>query len=256
MIDDPARKPISDETLMRFADGELPPDAQDFVAAEIARDPGLAQRLEAFRFTREELRDAYASTLATPQALIERLRAIGLPPPPSATKPRLVAISLLRRPGLRREVMALAAAVALLLAGAAGWLLRDSLRPDYAWLDASPALQRALDATPSHKTAQLKDSLSVKMISTFASKEKRWCREFKVLDGDRDRASAVACRSDGVWEVKMKQDLAEAPAQDPAATTPAGPDQRGPVSDYVNRNFDADVSAKDELSLIEGHWSR
>jgi anti-sigma factor RsiW len=128
---------------MRFVDGDLPPDEQSSMAAEIARDPDLAKRLEAFRFTREELVDAYAPTLQVPRELMERFLgpAAGSAPRHNRAKPSPTAISVLKRMNLSRQVMAMAAGAALLLAGASGWLLRDSLRPDYAGLVAPPSLQ-------------------------------------------------------------------------------------------------------------------
>ena len=258
MTDDFAHRPISDETLMRFADGELPPHERELVSAELARDPALARRLEAFRFTREDVRDAYSSTLTVPGVLSKRLDVIGLSSARNASAPRVLELSRLRAPVPSRRILALAAAIALLLA-AAGWLLRDSLHPDYAWLDGSPALQRALDATLSHETAPIGKSISIEVVSTFASNEKSWCREFKIIDGVHHRASAVACRNDlGNWEVN---------ATGTVTASEEVPDRRGTygiagatrpkaVADYVDNNLNADVSAGDELSLIEHHWSR
>ena len=81
-------------------------------------------------------------------------------------------------PNLRLDVMAIAAALALLLAGAAGWILHDSVRSDYAGLVAPPSLQRALEETPSEVSARLSGDLSIRPTLPFASLQKRWCREY------------------------------------------------------------------------------
>jgi len=104
---------------MRFVDGDLPPDEQSSMAAEIARDPDLAKRLEAFRFTREELVDAYAPTLKVPRELMERFLGpdAASAPPHNRAKLSPAAISVLKRMNLSRQVVAMAAGAALLLAG-------------------------------------------------------------------------------------------------------------------------------------------
>jgi anti-sigma factor RsiW len=76
---DHSRKSISDETLMRFVDGDLPPDERAVIAGEVARNPDLAQRLEAFRFTKEELAGAFAPALEAPPELIEKIMRGGAP---------------------------------------------------------------------------------------------------------------------------------------------------------------------------------
>jgi hypothetical protein len=264
MTHGPTPESISDETLMRFVDGDLSPDEQSLVAAEIARNPDLTKRVDAFRFTREELPGAYVSTLRVPPQLMERfLCAAG--PAPNDTKPRLTARSVLERLNLRRQVMALAACAALLLAGASGWLLRDSLRPDYAGLVAPPSLQRALDETPSHESAKLAADLSIRLTSTFGSLQRRWCREYNMLYANRVQASALACRgADGIWRVEILEDLSDPsqPSTDPNAIRPAGEDreQHGrkteSVAEYRDRIMAADVSLQDEAKLITEHWKR
>ena len=258
MIDNAARRPISDETLMRFADGDLPPDAQESVAAEIGRNPDLAKRLEAFKFTREELAHAFASTLEVPPSLIGKVHAIHLTTQASGMRSRsLVAKSPLGRRSLRHEILAMAAAVAFLLAGAAGWLLRDGLHPNYAGLDTPLTLQHALEQTPSHEIARLADGRSIEVTSTFASLQKRWCREYKLLDAGRVRSLALACRADdGIWREEAAEAVPAASQRSQRAYVPAGSDQAGSLAAYRNRIFDRDVSAEVELRLIKGHWSR
>src|SRR5258705_7590639 len=127
--------------------------------------------------------------------------------------------------------MVSAAAVALLLAGAAGWTLHDSVRPDYAGLVAPPSLQRALEETPSEVSAKLPGDLSIKPSSTFASLQKRWCREYTVIYANRMGAPALACRGDdGFWRVgKQEKPPTAPPPKNPERYHPAGEDPPAPA---------------------------
>jgi hypothetical protein len=261
MIDDLPMNQISDELLMRFVDGDLSPDEQSMLAAELARNPALAARLEAFRFTREELAGAFAAALRISEPLIQKLPAaevlLALPSP----KPRDVARSLVERPSLRREIMALAAAL-LLLAGAAAWLLRDSLDRESAGVLAPPTLNQALEETPSGVPAKLAGDLSIKVISTFTSRQNGFCREYLILYASGADASALACRgSDGGWRV-LAEDNATGPSQPDSSNSyePAGAkarqNRRGPVADYRDSIMGADLTAEEEQEVIKRHWQR
>ena len=263
---DHSRESISDETLMRFVDGDLPPDERSVIAGEVARNPDLAQRLEAFRFTKEELAGAFAPALEAPTELIENILR-GAAPASRISRwnlPSLAATTGAKRPNLRRDVMGIAAAVALLLAGGAGWMLRDSVRADYAGLVAPPSLQRVLDETPSEVSAKLPGDLSIKPSSTFASLQKRWCREYTVIYANRMGAPALACRGDdGFWRVETQEDPPSAPvSKNPKAYTPAGEDPQPPggqgdsVAEHRDRIMGADLSLENEEKLIKERWKR
>jgi hypothetical protein len=133
------------------------------------------------------------------------------------------------------------------------------LRPDYAGLNAPLTLQRALEQTPSHEIAKLADGSSIEVTSTFASLQKRWCREYKVIDAGRVRSLALACRAeDGIWRVGIEEGMPAGSqlSQNPKAYVPAGSDGTGPLAEYRDRIMAMDVSAEVELTLIKGHWSR
>src|SRR5205085_1275777 len=109
------------------------------IAGEVARNADLAQRLEAFRFTKEELAGAFAPALEAPPELIGKiLRGAALASRVSQWN-LLAATASAKRRNLRRDVMGIAATVALLLAGAVGWILHDSVHSDYAGLVAPPS---------------------------------------------------------------------------------------------------------------------
>jgi hypothetical protein len=160
--------------------------------------------------------------------------------------------------------MAIAAAVALLLAGAAGWMLHDSVRPDYAGLVAPPSLQRALQETPSEVSARLPGDLSIRPSYTFASLQKRWCREYTVIHANGVGAQALACRGDdGIWRVETQEDPPSTPvSKNPNAYIPAGEDpqplgsQGESVAEHRDRIFGVDLSLEDEAKLIKERWKR
>ena len=245
-------QPISDETLMRFADGDLPPVERAIVAAAIADDPELAERLEPFRFTREKLAGAYEATLEIPEQLIN-----ALPPAngPTLSRPMLLVL-FFRRSNIRRGLVGIAL-LTLLTSAIGGWLLRDGLRPHQA--GANAAMQRALDGTPSNSTTQLEDSTSIKLTSTFASIQKRWCREYVMLFSNSTQAAGLACRAaNGIWKVEIQQEPVS-PSRSSDETgkyEPAGQSDRQPVADYRNRIFQTDASQQDEELLIAERWNR
>jgi hypothetical protein len=124
-------------------------------------------------------------------------------------------------------------------------------------LDAPLTLQHALEQTPSHEIARLADGRSIEVTSTFASLQKRWCREYKLLDAGRVRSLALACRADdGIWREETSETVPAASQRSQKAYVPAGSDHAGSLSAYRDRIFDRDVSAEVELRLIKGHWSR
>jgi anti-sigma factor RsiW len=113
--------PVFEATLMRFVDGDLPPREHAFVARLIAAHPDASRSVLAYRFTKtnDELRGAYDVAMNVPAELINRCLA-------AADRPSLRS----RRPGWRPTLLALAASLALLLAGAAGWILREATQSD------------------------------------------------------------------------------------------------------------------------------
>jgi anti-sigma factor RsiW len=98
-----------DEILVGYVDGELDPETAGRIEAEMVRDPELRRRVEIFRATSKLIKDAFQSMgdEPVPLALLAKVRGAG---PGSAA----------RRARLRRGVLALAASIAVLVAGAAG----------------------------------------------------------------------------------------------------------------------------------------
>ena len=62
----PDEGPVSEATLMRFIDGDLPLREHAFVAGLIAAHPEETRSVRAYRFTRHQLPAAFEAALHVP----------------------------------------------------------------------------------------------------------------------------------------------------------------------------------------------
>lgn len=196
-----------DETLMRWSDGELSPDAAARLEAAARTDPALATRMEAMTRSRRALAAAFPIAVDPRDAdLARRIAAAG------ASVPRAQALAGL---GARfRELLAPRHAVpwaAFATAAFVGGLLlgpiadRDAgltLRPDRTVADAG--LQRVLDRRLASDGA---DAQGLSVGLTFQDVDGRWCRTFQ---SERDGWGGLACRAGEAWTVTALAALAPA----------------------------------------------
>jgi len=241
---------LSEATLMRYVDGDLPQCQHAFVAGLVAAHPDAARSVLAYRFTREELPGAYDVAMNVPAGLINRCL-------PAPDRPRLRS----RLPGPRLTALPLAASLALLLAGAAGWLLRQATHPDVASFlgIAPPGLQRVLETTLVGNSARISDALSAKLVATFPSRDRHWCRQYVLSAGQLEQARGVACRSGNGWHLVVQAASRQAPAPGGVHgySVPAGADD--PIATYANEIMggNSTLSPEDEEQLIRNeHWNR
>ncbi|MEQ7154383.1 hypothetical protein [Brevundimonas aurifodinae] len=187
-----------DETLMRWSDGELSPDAAARLEAAARADPVLAARMKAMSHSRQALAEAFPIAFDPRDAdLARRIAAAGS----GAPKPHALA-SLRARIGellAPRHAVPWAAFAAAAFVG--GLLLgplanRDgglTLRPDRTV--AGAGLQGVLDQRLASEGAD-EQGLSVGL--TFQDVDGRWCRTFQ---SERDGWGGLACHADGTWTV-------------------------------------------------------
>jgi hypothetical protein len=253
----PDEGPLSEATLMRFVDGDLSPREHAFVAELIAAHPEATSSVGAYRFTKEELPGAYQAALQVPAELINRWL------------PEAAATGRVKRHGLRPVIpsrrameMAMAASIALLLAGAAGWLLREAVHSDLASLlgVAPPSLQRALNETLTGELAQLGGAVALRPMSTFPSLERHWCRQYVLSDGGKVGTTGLACRLDASWRIVAQSTSKRASpllARDNPAGVPAGAEDDA-VASYRDQIIGGTVLTKeDEERLIRNErWTR
>jgi len=230
---------------MRFVDGDLPPREHAFVAELIAAHPDATRSVLAYRFAKGELWGAYDVAMDVPAELINRC----LP----AERPRLRS----RLPGWRPTALALAASLALLLAGAASWQLLEATHSDVAGLVgiAPPGLQRVLETALAGNVARLSGAWSAKLVATFPSRERRWCRQYALSEGQRERARGIACRRGDGWHIVVQAASRQAPTPDDRHGFPA---EGNPVAAYASEIMGGNVlGPEDEEQLIRNeHWKR
>lgn len=194
-------KDFPDETLMRFADGELPAQEAAVVEAAINADDALAERVAMFLETRMAAQQAFAP--------------LADEPPPEALRQSvqvMVDASRAKRRASNRWLPANdwlpAAAAAALVAGVLGvgagyWLGAPQQGGALALTTIEDsALTKALAATPSGSEANLPTG-RFRAIATLRDAGQTLCREFEI-----DRASgatevAVACRESAGWTVRF-----------------------------------------------------
>lgn len=222
-----------DETLMAFADGELDAVTAERLERDLTRDPDLAARVAIFAETRQLARDAFPPSLDEPvpvslMASVEAaiVRAEGKEHPQTTSeqarvipfRPRLQpvappAANQNRRPP-PRLAMPVAASIAILAAGAIGYLAGAGLtgpRSESVALIEAPGLQEALSETASGGEVQLADSGTFRPVSSFRDPNERLCREFELM-GAGGGYIGVACRGEDSWNLAFA--LSQPGAQD------------------------------------------
>ncbi|WP_439542044.1 hypothetical protein [Hyphomicrobium sp.] len=214
---------ISDEDLMQFADGELPPAAAEPIAALLAHDAELRRRLDVFLVTRLPVAAVFDDVLAEP--VPDRLiAAIMRSAPASRAAPNVPRqtgwIDRLRTlldgavaalaPAQFSPAFAAGLAAAVLSAGTVGWLAGRASAPapmiaaSETGLVASGALAHALEATPGGKT-YTGDRATIVPVLSFATEADGVCREYRIMrtDAGPDYAG-LACRTpEGAWRVAL-----------------------------------------------------
>lgn len=196
---------ITDEMLMAYVDGELPPEDAALVV-RAAAEPDIARRIETFRRSRAATHDAFAAWLAEP-------------PPP-----QLVAAVLPARRPAWRAAMPLAACLVLAIGLGSYWLGRQTAPETLAATAGSPAFAAALGTQPSG-TAIAVGGARLTITGTYPVAD-GLCRSF-ALAGESEALRGVGCNHGQGWRTELLvADTAAAtgttPASGPAAELVAG----------------------------------
>jgi hypothetical protein len=224
---------VDDETLMAFADGELPEPRMREVGKAVAADPALQARLARFQEVRARVA-ALADAAPGPRAgLMEAARQ-----------------SAAARRGVSPRTWGLALAASLAGVAVVVGLTRETAqRPERA----SGVLAVALERTPSGETLD-RGGLRAAPLYTVVAADGRPCRGFRTLRDGVAREGA-ACRTDGSWRILAAEEVevpyassafAQASSQEPPSVTAAvdALDAGPPLGDLAERR------------LMARRWSR
>ncbi|WGF87224.1 anti-sigma factor family protein [Marinivivus vitaminiproducens] len=218
-----------DELLMAFVDGTLDDPLHSEIARAVEGDPSLAKRAAALAEGDRLARALYEPLAALPVSatLRERIDALtSAPPEASPVEPSVVPF----RPAARRSVgrrwlpAALAAAIALLIAGPLGFQLgrtglpQGAPGPDGAGA-VDPLMANLLSKLPSGEAFDLESGGTFTVISSFEVAEGRFCREFEVRSGTA--YLGVACMADHGWRYSFLSAVDATESDGDGAFTPA-----------------------------------
>lgn len=271
---------ISDEDLMRFADGELAPAAASAIEQRMLHDAELRRRLDVFIVTRAPLAAVFDEVLTEP--VPDRLIAAVLRGAPSSrgtpigfmSMPRQMSWTERLRAGLDRAAAALSPAqfspafaaglaAAVLSAGTVGWLAGRASAPlpmitaTATGLVASGALANALEATPS-ESAYAGDRATIVPVLSFATEADGVCREYRILrtDAGPDYAG-LACRTpQGAWNVALHVGTPKNPPANPNAPhQTAGGQAIAEIDELVATLISGNAFGnEDEAERIKNSW--
>jgi anti-sigma factor RsiW len=204
------RADFTDETLMRFADGELDAEATAEIERAMETDDELVARVALFVETRAATQAALTPLLDEPvpaelAAAVERMVA----EKKVADKTAAEVLPFPQRGANARFasgwLVPIAATVAAVLGGLFGYWLADNREPTpngglrIAGIS-SPALSEALATVASGEEQQLAGSAQrFKAIATFRDNAQAICREFEVDSANRSTVVSIACRSGAEW---------------------------------------------------------
>lgn len=199
---------IDDETLMAFADGELTGPEAEAVAAAIAADPTLGEKVAQHRALCAMLAGAFDPVLTEPVPAGIAAAAQSQPQADivdfAAARERRDA----RRASFAQRWGSIAAALAVgVIAGhfasVGGGLVHERNGTLFAQTELAVALDDQLASDdPAARGSPVRIGL------TFRNGENQYCRTFAATQADS--LSGIACRNQGKWEVRM---AAQTPAE-------------------------------------------
>ncbi|MEZ5857378.1 MAG: hypothetical protein R3D67_22590, partial [Hyphomicrobiaceae bacterium] len=282
---------VSDGELMAYADGKLDAPGIARVEAALADSAELRERLQRFIDTGKPLADAFRPIFQepVPKQILEMVR--GTSAPSSAKEERLseprlhviaggsrrgdapAPVQASRKPSHVHALTRLAASLALVVAGAgAMWLFVGNVHPvstaslpgsgaDGGLVSVGRLLQTALETKPSRAvtTAPIgnKAKAALRVTSTFASRDQRFCRDYVLSLGEADEFMGVACRnaSEGGWVIEHQARIDHRP---PARvnTGVAGESAKSAVDATIDRLIDGGpLDPGEEERQLQSGWT-
>lgn len=91
----------------------------------------------------------------------------------------------------------------------------------------------------------LRDGATFQIVGSFRDGNGRFCREFEVGSGEKNRSLAVACQADGQWTVEVALKTTRGDLYKPASSTSV-------IDNYLEEiGAGAVMSASEERTLLE-----
>lgn len=191
---------ISDETLMRYVDGELDAQLASEVEAALRNDPTLAQRVEEHRALRARLSRAFDGVLEEPipDRLLEAANAS-----PRTNVTELASARAAKQSATRRwawkEWTAIAASV--LMGVFVGRTVLEA--PDSTLVETRGngliAAGPLADALTKQVGSERSQEASIVIAATFRNQAGEYCRAFSAREPEP--LAGVACRGDDAWRL-------------------------------------------------------
>lgn len=247
---------VSPETLMAYADGELPEAERDAVETAIAADPTLAAEVERQRGLRGRIGAAYAGVLQepAPDRLIELIAKAA--PTSSAEVVELAAVRPAPPPPrlwagwAQWAAMAACLVLGFLVAGPFGLGSSSLIRAQSHVLIAQGELKRALNSQLASDPAAATASIRIGL--TYRTREGAYCRTFTT--NGRHTISGLACRADGHWLMRTAVFSTTAPGRDGTYRTAASQTPQA-VMDEVQADIDGTpFDARAEAAAKAAGW--
>lgn len=265
----------TDEMLMAYADGALDAAQTAAVEAYLARNPHARDVVAKLREAARLAKAAFETPMneAPPSRLVDAIMSSGPQNLQMQDAGRVASIDQARArrlPAMRNWALAAAASVAVIVAGAGGYLAG---RPDAGHeasdrfalgsIAAGSSTERILETSRSGQVLEpgSKDGSKgarLKIVATFRDKQGRPCREIEAL-GDDGRltptAAAVACRSsNGRWHIEGAARLTVGNAAQ-GVIKPSGSSERDPLEGVLQQLGAGPVLLPDEEQrMLSGNW--
>jgi negative regulator of sigma E activity len=244
----------TDEQLMAFADGELPPDEVAVLERQIAADRSLQARVEAFRSSRLLVGEALKplGQKPVPSALEDSIRAM-IAKDEQTRENNVVSLPQRPRKPVFQQPWALAAAasVAAVVVGlgsySAGWNAASESRQQTAGVGGPlpDALADVLNSATSGNETHLGGD-RVRTIATVRTADGGICREFEIDTAASRTMVGIACHDQQKWRLDV---AVSAPPSDggyaPASSLTA-------IDSYLEAIGASEaLSAEEEVTVLE-----
>jgi hypothetical protein len=178
---------LNDELICMYLDGEMPKDQRDAFEHRLAQDAGLQARLQRFRSSDQQLRDAFAvSDVSEFDPLVTRIKSTSFSSDGSAkTRSKFGVIAL-----------ALAASMTGVMIGGIVWNSKTTVNESGVNILASDTLQNSLNQLQSGESRN-----GVEVVLSFRKNDKTPCRLFEVSHSKTIKSEGVSCRENGRWQL-------------------------------------------------------